>query len=310
MFNRLRSLSKPPSPVDDGPSTNLPILDPPTNLLTPVASLDDSQQEKLASLREHANEIMLPEDDEYYKNEKGFLSDNTLRRYLRARKWDVQASAKMLDATIQWRRAEKPDLYDPDYISPEAETGKMYFSGFDKVGRPLWIMRPRLENSKDAERQIKHIVFSLERAIRLMPVGVENLSIIVDFKDSSSGQSPSVSTCKKFLDILANHYPERLGKAYVVSAPWVFHATFKVISVFMDPVTFNKIKFVYEKKEDESKETEKTETGNEWVHLENYIDLDQLESVFGGNYNYKFDFDVYWNALLDHTGRPHKLIDY
>lgn len=97
----------------------------------------------------------------------------------------------------------------------------MYFSGFDKVGRPLWIMRPRLENSKDAERQIKHIVFSLERAIRLMPAGVENLSIIVDFKDSSSGQSPSVSTCKKFLEILANHYPERLGKAYVVSGKYV-----------------------------------------------------------------------------------------
>lgn len=93
-------------------------------------------------------------------------------------------------------------------------------------------------------------------------------------------------------------------------APWVFHATFKVISVFMDPVTFNKIKFVYEKKEDDNKETEKTETGNEWVHLENYIDHDQLETVFGGNYNYKFDFDVYWNALLDHTGRPHKIIDY
>lgn len=95
MFSRLRSLSKPPSPVDDGPSINLPILDPPTNLLTPVASLDDSQQEKLASLREHANEIMLPEDDEYYQNEKGFLSDNTLRRYLRARKWDVQVRQRL-----------------------------------------------------------------------------------------------------------------------------------------------------------------------------------------------------------------------
>lgn len=93
----------------------------------------------------------------------------------------------------------------------------MYFSGFDKTGRPIWIMRPRLENSKNAERQIKHIIFSLERAIRLMPAGVENISIIVDFKDASSGHSPSVATCKKFLDILGNHYPERLGKAFVVS---------------------------------------------------------------------------------------------
>jgi hypothetical protein len=89
MFNRLRSLSKPPSPVDDGPSTSEPIFEPPTNLLTPVASLDDSQQEKLASLREYVNGVMLPKDDEYYENEKGFLTDRTLSRYLRARKWDV-----------------------------------------------------------------------------------------------------------------------------------------------------------------------------------------------------------------------------
>ncbi|KAG1059776.1 hypothetical protein G6F42_028186 [Rhizopus arrhizus] len=92
----------------------------------------------------------------------------------------------------------------------------MYFNGFDKCGRPVWIMRPRLQNSKDGERQIKHIVYSLERGIRLMPDLVENLAIIVDFKDSSASHNPSVSTCKKFLDILGNHYPERLGIAFVV----------------------------------------------------------------------------------------------
>lgn len=96
------------------------------------------------------------------------------------------------------------------------------------------------------------------------------------------------------------------------SAPWVFHATFKVISVFMDPVTLNKIKFVIDKKNDAEniKETEKPQVENEWVHLEEYIDQDQLETVFGGNYNYKFDYEAYWNALLDHTGRPYKLIHY
>lgn len=90
MFNRLRSASKPPSPVDDGPTSSIPILDPPGNIPTPVSSLDDTQQEKVSRLRKHFDEYMLPETDEYYENEKGFLSDNTLRRYLRARKWDEQ----------------------------------------------------------------------------------------------------------------------------------------------------------------------------------------------------------------------------
>jgi hypothetical protein len=202
----------------------------------------------------------------------------------------------------------------------------MYFNGFDKCGRPVWIMRPRLQNSKDGERQIKHIVYSLERGIRLMPDMVENLAIIVDFKDSSASHNPSVSTCKKFLEILGNHYPERLGVAFVVKckyferlcrfiysfllliyiAPWFFFATFKVISPFMDPVTKNKIKFVH----DGNQEKESKNTSNEWVHLEEYIEPNQLECDFGGRFNYSYQLEPYWNKLLEKTGSPYKYIEY
>jgi hypothetical protein len=78
----------------------------------------------------------------------------------------------------------------------------------------------------------------------------------------------------------------------------------------MDPVTLAKIKFVIDKKEDTEKERQKSQTDNEWVYLEDYVDQDQLECVYGGCYNFKYDFDIYWNALLDHTGRPYKLIRY
>lgn len=209
----------------------------------------------------------------------------------------------------------------------------MYFNGFDKCGRPVWIMRPRLQNSNDGERQIKHIVYSLERGIRLMPELVENLAIIVDFKDSSASHNPSISTCKKFLDILGNHYPERLGIAFVVKckssscynlrlispfylsslfflfiAPWFFFATFKVISPFMDPVTKAKIKFAYDGK-DEKQDNAKNTT-NEWVHMDEYIDADQLECDYGGRFNYTYELEPYWSALLEKTGNPYKVIEY
>jgi hypothetical protein len=93
----------------------------------------------------------------------------------------------------------------------------MYYSGFDHTGRPLWIMKPRYENSKDADRQVKHIVFCLERGIRLMPAKVEKIAIVVDFKESTVSNNANAATCKKFLDILGNHYPERLGVAYLVN---------------------------------------------------------------------------------------------
>lgn len=117
----------------------------------------------------------------------------------------------MLENTLKWRRDFRPDQLDPDIIRPEVETGKMYYNGFDIYGRPLLIMRPRNENSKDDERKIKHIVFCLERGIRLMPKGVETIDIVIDFKGAMSADHPSISTSKKFLDILSNHYPERLG---------------------------------------------------------------------------------------------------
>ncbi|GAA5813432.1 hypothetical protein MFLAVUS_006910 [Mucor flavus] len=313
VFNRLKSNSnaslKPraPSPTEEfGPVTHEPKLTPGTFSPIAVAPLNEEQEAKVVKLKEYIESIMLPESDAYYPSERGFITDSTVKRYMRARKWDYEQAKTMLENTIKWRRGYRPDELDPEYIKPEVETGKMYYNGFDKCGRPVWIMRPRLQNSKDAERQIKHIVYCLERGIRLMPHLVENLAIIVDFKDSSAAHNPSVSTCKKFLDILGNHYPERLGVAFVVKSPWFFLTTFKIISPFMDPVTKNKIKFVVDGKED--KDTKNL--GNEMVRLDDYIDPEQLECDFGGRFNFEFELEPYWTALLEKTGNPYKVIDY
>ena len=118
MFNRLRSISKPPSPVDDSPTISEPIMDPPLNIPTPIASLDDIQQEKLSNLRQHFDSFLLPKTDDYYENEKAFLTDNTLRRYLRARKWDEQVSCCSLQLVNAFEKAgqAKPSKIRQDSI--------------------------------------------------------------------------------------------------------------------------------------------------------------------------------------------------
>lgn len=90
-------------------------------------------------------------------------------------------------------------------------------------------------------------------------------------------------------------------------APWFFFATFKLISPFMDPVTKNKIKFVYDSK-DEKDNTKNT--SNEWVHIQDYIPPDQLECDFGGRYNFTYELEPYWSSLLEKTGNPYKVIEY
>lgn len=76
----------------------------------------------------------------------------------------------------------------------------------------------------------------------------------------------------------------------------------------MDPVTKAKIKFVYDK--DKQTKDDAKGVNNEWVHLQDYVPADQLETEYGGNYNFTFDIDTYWNALLEKTGKPYKTIDY
>ncbi|KAI9487364.1 MAG: CRAL-TRIO domain-containing protein [Benjaminiella poitrasii] len=310
VFTRFRSAStanstKSAAPsIDYGPSTHSAILDQPKEY-EPILNvpLDDEQKKKAKDLMDYMESIMVNKEHPYYPNERGFLTEGTIHRYMRARKWNYEAAKTMLENTIKWRREYKPDEVDADAVRVEAETGKMYYSGFDRMGRPLWIMKPRYENSKDSDRQVKHIVFCLERGIRLMPPQVEKISIVVDFKDSTASNNASVGTCKKFLDILGNHYPERLGIAFLVNAPWFFFTTFKLIAPFMDPVTRNKIKFI-------NPDDTKQNTNTDQINMKDYIPLEQMEVSLGGHYNFEFDIDTYWNDLLDKTGKPFKVIEY
>ena len=46
---------------------------------------------------------------------------------------------------------------------------------------------------------------------------------------------------KQISAISQNYYPERLGKLYIINAPWGFASVFSVVKGFLDPVTVQKI---------------------------------------------------------------------
>lgn len=84
--------------VDLGPMTQEPILTPPTDY-QPVLNnpLDEEQKKKVDALMEYVESIMLPKEHEYYPNERGFLTEATANRYLRARKWDLEVKERQYD---------------------------------------------------------------------------------------------------------------------------------------------------------------------------------------------------------------------
>jgi len=152
-------------------------------------------------------------------------------------------------------------------------------TGFDKDARPIIYMRPGRENTQTSPRQIRHLIYNLERAIDLMPEGQEQVAIIVDYKSATSSNTPSISTGLKVLNILQNHYVERLGRGLVVNMPWWINAFFSGIQPFMDPITRDKIRFN--------------------PKLTELIDPSQLDKEYGGTYNFQFDSKVYWPALTE-----------
>ncbi|QKX58406.1 uncharacterized protein TRUGW13939_05528 [Talaromyces rugulosus] len=218
--------------------------------------------------------------------ERLFLTRECLIRYLRATKWNVADAVKRLRATLVWRREYIGDKLTPDYISIENETGKQLLMGYDLEGRPCLYLLPSRQNTEKSPRQLEHLVFMLERVIDLMPAGQESLALVVNFNETKSGQNASVSQAKQTLDILQNHYPERLGRALVINIPWIIWGFLKIITPFIDPVTVQKLKF------------------NE--DLRKHVPPAQLLKSVGGDVEFEYDHASYWPALTKLTQRHQK----
>ena len=71
---------------------------------------------------------------------------------------------------------------------------------------------------------------------------LETSCTIMDLKGVGVTRIPTVyGYVKQASAISQDHYPERLGKLYIVNAPWGFSTVFGVVKGFLDPVTVSKI---------------------------------------------------------------------
>ncbi|RSH80030.1 uncharacterized protein EHS24_009702 [Apiotrichum porosum] len=262
------------------PTKELKTICPTTLKPKPKAEMTEEQLQLIEELKEYTATLLLPESDPYHVWEKRFLNDvGTHARFMRAAKWKLEDGKKRIKATMEWRREFQPEIIEPGDIAIEAEKGKLVLTGFDQDARPVIYMRPRRENTEPSPRQIRHLIYHLERAIDMMPEGQEQVAIVVDYKQATSNGTPSVSTGLKVLHILQNHYVERLGRGIVMNMPWWINAFFSAITPFMDPITRDKIHFN--------------------PKLTTLINPDQLDVEYGGDYNYEFDRETYWKTLVE-----------
>jgi hypothetical protein len=214
------------------------------------------------------------------QSERMFMTRECLLRYLRASTWNLATAEKRIENTLVWRRAYGVESHTPEYISIENETGKQLIFGWDIEGRPCQYMRPSKQNTvRGTDRQIQHLVFMLERSIDMMPPGQETLALLINFAETKSGQGATLTQGKQTMDILQNHYPERLGRALVTNVPFMIWGFFKLITPFIDPLTREKIRF------------------NEDMGL--HVPRTQLLKESAGEVEFEYEHSIYWKALND-----------
>eukprot|EP00850_Spirogloea_muscicola_P002566 SM000010S04204 [mRNA] locus=s10:258012:260107:+ [translate_table: standard] len=211
-----------------------------------------------------------------------YCTDACLRRYLRARHWNPRKAEKMLRETLKWRRHFKPEEITWEDIEHEGETAKMYKASFlDRTGRTVLIMCPGRQNTSDHDGQMRHLAYCLEDAIISLPPDQEQMVWLIDFRGWTFRSSPPMRSSRETLNILQNHYPERLGLAILYNPPRIFETFWSLIKPFIDPVTFKKVRFVYSKIPDSAK------------LMSELFDLEELEEDLGGKKKWVYDHEAY-----------------
>ncbi|XP_044498579.1 CRAL-TRIO domain-containing protein C589.09, mitochondrial [Mangifera indica] len=168
------------------------------------------------------------------KQEK-FCNKACAERFLRAKGDSVKKSAKHLRACLSWRESIGIDNLTADEFSAELVEGLAYVAGNDEESRPVLVFRIKQDYQKFHSQKLftRLLVFTLEVAIGTMSKSAQQLVILFDasfFRSASALMNLLLTTLK----ILADYYPGRLHKAFVIDPPSLFSYLWKGVRPFVE----------------------------------------------------------------------------
>ncbi|KAH8091058.1 CRAL-TRIO domain-containing protein [Cristinia sonorae] len=217
-----------------------------------LGNLTPEQERTLEKLREEL------QTEGYFVAER--MGDATLLRYLRARKFDLEKAKAMILASEQWRKDfGVDDILRTFDFKEAAEVDKyypQYYHKVDKDGRPIYVERLGLLDVKalyavtTKERQLQRLVFEYEKFLserlpacsKAIGHPVETCCSILDLKGISILDFWRVKDyMSEAAEIYQNHYPECMGRMFVINAPWGFASIFNLVKGWLDEVTVAKI---------------------------------------------------------------------
>ncbi|ATY67283.1 Cellular retinaldehyde-binding triple function [Cordyceps militaris] len=238
-------------------------------------SLSDQQEEALQKFK-----AVLEERGVWKRGPPPSHNDQTLLRYLRARRWIVQDAYAQFKDTEDWRAANELDvLYETIDLDAYEESRRLYpqWTGRrDRRGIPLYVFEIRTLDNKTVANYEKNGAksnFSQARSDGKTPPGLmrlfalyENLTrfsqpFATQLTDRENPATPiTLSTnivdvsgvgLKQFWNLKAHmqaasqlataHYPETLDRIFIIGAPFFFSTVWGWIKRWFDPITVSKI---------------------------------------------------------------------
>ncbi|KAJ4482151.1 CRAL-TRIO domain-containing protein [Lentinula aciculospora] len=190
--------------------------------------------------------------------------DGTLKRFLRARKYNLKDAKKMFVDAQNWRKEVKLDeLYDKidpfDYPEREAifDCWPMWFHKTDKSGRPLNLqflggldLQRLSKEGVTPERHWETILVNAECLTReILPAAtkkhgkeIDSVLVIIDLRGFGLSKFWQMKDlAQRSFQISQDYYPETMGRLVILNAPSTFTIIWNAIRPWIAKETANKV---------------------------------------------------------------------
>lgn len=190
-------------------------------------------------------------------------------RFIHCEQWRKQFGVDELVRSFVY--VEKPKVFEyyPQYYHktdkvrsppPRSHNGRgnllTMLGSCEQDGRPVYVEQlgnidlNAMYKITTADRMLQNLVVEYEKMAdprlpacsRKAGALLETSCTIMDLKGVGVSKVPSVyGYLQQASKISQDYYPERMGKLYLINAPWGFSSVFSFVKKFLDPVTVAKI---------------------------------------------------------------------
>ncbi|CAN6307501.1 unnamed protein product [Urochloa humidicola] len=195
-----------------------------------IDKVDAKEREKIEAVRK-----LLRKQAPLSAKQAQYCNDACVERFLRSRGESVKKAAKHLRTVLSWRETVGADHIMADEFSAELADGVAFVAGHDDDGHPVVVFRIKQDYPKFHSQKsfVRLLVFTLEVAVACMSRFVDQFVLLFDasfFRSASAFLNLLMGTLK----IVADYYPGRLHRAFVIDPPSLFSVLWKGVRPFVE----------------------------------------------------------------------------